>query len=36
MQMPRRRKPEFDESRVYEYPEHLRASLEAMPTAPGV
>ncbi len=36
MQLPRRRKAEFDESRVYAYPEHLRASLEAMPTSPGV
>ena len=36
MQLPRRRKPEFDDSRVYEYPEHLRSSLDAMPNSPGV
>lgn len=36
MQLPTRRKPEFEEARIYSYPEHLRSSLEAMPQAPGV
>lgn len=36
MQLPSRRKPEFDETRIYSYPEHLRESLERMPQAPGV
>ena len=31
-----RRRPEFDEARVYEYPEHLRDSLLDMPAKPGV
>lgn len=31
-----RRRPEFDEARVYEYPEHLRDSLRDMPAKPGV
>ena len=36
MHIPARRRPEFDEARIYEYPEHLRSSLEGMPAAPGV
>jgi excinuclease Cho len=31
MHIPARRRPEFDEARVYEYPEHLRDSLLDMP-----
>ncbi len=36
MHIPARRRPEFDEARVYEYPEHLRDSLLDMPAKPGV
>lgn len=36
MHIPARRRPEFDEARVYAYPEHLRQALEDTPTAPGV
>jgi excinuclease Cho len=36
MHIPARRRPEFEEARFYEYPEHLRASVEALPTMPGV
>ena len=36
MYIPARRRPEFDEARVYEYPEHLRDSLLDMPAKPGV
>ena len=36
MQLHRRRHPEFDEARVYEYPSHLREAIEGMPCAPGV
>lgn len=36
MQLNQRRRTEFDAVRVYEYPEHLRAAVEGMPTAPGV
>ena len=36
MQLNRRRRTEFDVARVYEYPEHLRAAIDDMPTAPGV
>lgn len=36
MQLPRRRREDFEDSRVYAYPEHLRDSLEAMPPLPGV
>ena len=36
MHNPARRRPEFDEARYYEYPEHLRAALADMPAAPGV
>jgi excinuclease Cho len=36
MQLPRRRRPEFDETRIYEYPQHLREAIEDLPSAPGV
>ena len=36
MQLLRRRHPEFDEARVYEYPSHLRDAIADMPAAPGV
>ncbi len=36
MQLPRRQRPDFDETRVYSYPEHLRSSLDTLPQAPGV
>ena len=36
MHMPARRRPEFDEARIYEYPEHLRACLAPLPKGPGV
>ena len=36
MQLHRRRHPEFDEARVYEYPSHLREAIADMPAAPGV
>ncbi|HNE72228.1 MAG TPA: endonuclease, partial [Giesbergeria sp.] len=36
MHIPASRRPEFDEARYYEYPEHLRAALADMPAAPGV
>lgn len=36
MQLPRRRRPEFDETRIYEYPQHLREAIEDLPAAPGV
>ncbi|WP_291475111.1 hypothetical protein [Acidovorax sp.] len=36
MQLHRRRHPEFDEARLYEYPSHLREAIEGMPCAPGV
>ncbi|MCZ8252436.1 MAG: excinuclease Cho [Hylemonella sp.] len=36
MHIPARRRPEFDEARIYEYPEHLRESVEALPPLPGV
>lgn len=36
MHIPARRRPEFEEARVYEYPEHLRDSLLDMPAKPGV
>jgi excinuclease Cho len=32
----RRRHPEFDETRVYEYPQHLREAIDDLPSAPGV
>lgn len=36
MQLHRRRHPEFDVTRVYEYPRHLREAIEGIPSAPGV
>lgn len=36
MQLPRRRRPDFDEVRYYEYPHHLRGAIEGLPNAPGV
>ena len=36
MQLPRRRRPEFDEARIYEYPQHLREAIDDLPAAPGV
>ncbi|MEN2388576.1 excinuclease Cho [Comamonas sp. A7-5] len=36
MHIPAKRRPEFEAARVYEYPEHLLASLEGVPAAPGV
>lgn len=36
MHIPARRRQEFEEARVYEYPEHLRACVEALPAMPGV
>ena len=36
MHIPARRRPEFEEARAYEYPEHLRDSLLDMPAKPGV
>lgn len=36
MHIPARRRLEFDEARIYEYPEHLRESVEALPPLPGV
>lgn len=36
MHPPARRRPEFDETRIYEYPVHLRDALSDMPSAPGV
>lgn len=36
MQLNQRRRTQFDATRVYEYPEHLRAAIDDMPTAPGV
>jgi excinuclease Cho len=36
MQLNRRHRPEFDATRVFEYPAHLRAAVEVIPTAPGV
>ncbi len=36
MQLPSRRRPEFDESRVYQYPQHLRQAIDDLPSAPGV
>lgn len=35
MQLPRRRL-DFEEARVYEYPEHLRQAIADMPAAPGI
>lgn len=36
MHIPARRRPEFDEARIYEYPQHLREAVDALPAAPGV
>lgn len=36
MHRPARRRAEFDEARIYEYPQHLRQALADMPAAPGV
>ncbi|MDP2415935.1 MAG: excinuclease Cho [Hydrogenophaga sp.] len=36
MHLPARRRPAFEESRIYEYPTHLRAAIEDLPAAPGV
>lgn len=36
MQITSRRRPEFDENRIYEYPDHLRQAIEDLPAAPGV
>ena len=36
MQLPRRRREDFEASRVYEYPQHLRAAIEDAPTGAGV
>lgn len=36
MQLNQRRRTEFDATRVYVYPEHLRTALEGIPSAPGV
>lgn len=36
MHIPARRRPEFDVARIYEYPEHLREVVAALPAAPGV
>ena len=36
MPLPRRRRDDFEESRIYEYPQHLRAAIEDAPTGPGV
>ena len=36
MQLHSRRRPDFDEIRIYEYPSHLREAIADMPAAPGV
>lgn len=36
MPLPRRRRVGFDPHQVYEYPQHLRESVEDAPTGPGV
>ena len=36
MQLPRQRRDDFEESRVYVYPQHLRAAIEDAPTGAGV
>ena len=36
MHLPRRRRPDFDDSRIYEYPQHLREVMDHLPQAPGV
>ena len=36
MQLPRRRRDDFKDSQIYEYPQHLRAAIEDAPTGAGV
>ena len=36
MHVPRKRSPEFDEARLYEYPNHLKEAIQDLPNAPGV
>ncbi|WP_119156936.1 excinuclease Cho [Caldimonas tepidiphila] len=36
MQLPRRRRPDFEQARSHEYPDHLREAAAALPAAPGV
>ena len=36
MQLPRRRRADFEAGREFQYPEHLRAQAAAAPAAPGV
>lgn len=36
MHPPSRRRPEFDEACIYEYPDHLRQAIDDLPAAPGV
>ncbi|WP_439113370.1 excinuclease Cho [Hydrogenophaga sp.] len=36
MHLPARRRPEFEQARSYEYPTHLRATIDDLPVAPGV
>lgn len=36
MPLPSRRRKDFEESRIYEYPQHLRAAIEDAPTGAGV
>jgi len=36
MHLPARRRPEFEQARNYEYPSHLRATIDDLPAAPGV
>ncbi len=36
MQLPRRRRDDFEDSRVHDYPQHLRDAIEDAPQGPGV
>ena len=36
MHMPRRRRDDFEDKRIYDYPQHLRAAIEDAPTGAGV
>jgi len=36
MHLPARRRPAFEEARMYVYPTHLRDAIDDLPTAPGV
>jgi excinuclease Cho len=36
MPLPRRRRDDFEDSRIYEYPQHLRGAIEDAPTGAGV